>query len=579
MNLRLTAILASIALLLGLAVAFWGRDDARIRSRYENARRAFRFDAPRIERLLIQTGDLDLECQRRQDQWRLTRPVEARADAVAIERLLGGLQDLSRGDIILPPRHSPDPYGPYGLDTPRIRLSLVEGGATNQILIGRRTPLGDGVYVRQAEQAAIARLHANLLDLLPTSVEAVRDRSLLNGEAAAIDRLDIRTPTGFIQLARDGDGTWRMFQPVTARADSTAIAALIDNLLAGHIVQFVQDGVSDLAPYGLDNHGAVTVVLNSDSHNGTQMLALGDPLPNAPTLVYARLQAEPSVYAVPAELRAFLDIRPDDLRDRRLPNLTPQAVQHFRIADGESCLEFTRDEAGQWLMVAPFQTPADHDAVDALLQSWGDIRIIAFESPPLTNPPLLSRSLSIDMRDARQPPLGLQMGRHPQNTNQFRLVMDDDPLVAIASPPRMIDLPLDPFLYRSREVLSIPPGDMEAITIRTSDQSLTFARQPATSEWAPDAPWMERVRSQLAPLRAQSIFASHDIGGMGFDAPYLSLTVRLRGQTGLAATLLVGAETTPGGPRWATLRGRDFVFALAPEVVAALYPPAAATPE
>lgn len=579
MNLRLTAILAAIAALLGLAVAFWGRDDDLIRSRYEQARRAFRFDAPRIERLLIQTDDLDLECQRRQDQWRLIRPVEARADAVAIERLLGGLQDLSRGDIILPPRHSPDPYGPYGLDAPRIRLALVEGGATNQILIGRRTPLGDGVYVRQAEQAAIARLHANLLDLLPTSVEAMRDRSLLSAEAAAIDRLDIRSSTGFIQLARDGDGTWRMFQPVPARVDSTTIAALIDKLLAGPIVQFVQDGVSDLAPYGLDNHGAITVVLNSDSHHGPQMLALGDPLPNAPALVYARLQAESSVYAVPAELRTTLDVRPDDLRDRRLPSLPPQAIQHFRIADGDAGLEFTRDETGQWLMLAPVQTPADSDAVDALLQSWGDIRIAAFESPPLTNPPPLTRSLWMDMRDARYPPVGVQMGRHPQNTNQFRLVMNDDPLVAIASPSRLIDRPLDPFLYRSREVLTIPPADLEELQIRTPDQSLTFVRQPSTGAWAPDAPWLARVCAQFAPLRAQAIFARQDTGDMRFDAPCLSLTVRLRGQTGLAATLVVGAETTPAGPRWATLRGRDFVFTLAPEVVAALSPPPAAIPE
>lgn len=579
MNLRLTIILAAIATLLGLAVAFWGRDDDLLRSRYEQARRAFRFDAPRVERLLIQTDDLDLECQRRQDQWRLIRPVEARADAVAIDRLLGGLQDLSRGDIILPPRHSPDPYGPYGLDAPRIRLALVEGGATNHILIGRRTPLGDGVYVRQAEQTAIARLHADLLDLLPTSVVAMRDRSLLSGDAAAIDRLDIRSSTGFIQLARDGDGTWHMFQPVTARVDSTAIAALIENLLAGHIVQFVQDGVSDLAPYGLDNHSAITVVLNSASHHGTQMLALGDPLPNAPALVYARLQAEPSVYAVPADLRTTLDIRPDDLRDRRLPGFPLQSIQHFRIADGEIGLEFTRDEAGQWRMIAPVQTPADSAAVDALLQSWGDIRIAEFESPPLTNPPPLTRSLWMDMRDARYPPVSVQMGRHPHNTNQFRLVLADDPLVAIASPPHLIDLPLDPFLYRSREVLSILPADVEAIQVRTADQSFSFARRSSTGEWAPNAPWVEPLCAQLAPLRAQAIFARQDTGDMGFDAPQVALTIRLRGQTGLAATLLVGAETTPDGPRWATLRGRDYIFTLAPEVVAALCPPPAATPE
>ena len=58
-----------------------------------------------------------------------------------------------------------------------------------------------------------------------------------------------------------------------------------------------------------------------------------------------------------------------------------------------------------------------------------------------------------------------------------------------------------------------------------------------------------------------------------FTPPHLVLSVRLRGASGLAATLTVGAETEPGGPRLATLRGRDFVFTLTPWTVAALTPP------
>ncbi len=61
--------------------------------------------------------------------------------------------------------------------------------------------------------------------------------------------------------------------------------------------------------------------------------------------------------------------------------------------------------------------------------------------------------------------------------------------------------------------------------------------------------------------------------GMGFQTPFLSLEIRLRGQTGLGVTLQVGAETAPGGPRWAAVRGRDLVFTLSPEALADLLPP------
>ena len=53
--------------------------------------------------------------------------------------------------------------------------SVIEGVVTNQILIGRRTPLGDGVYVRQSDHAGLARINQSLLDLLPAGADALRD--------------------------------------------------------------------------------------------------------------------------------------------------------------------------------------------------------------------------------------------------------------------------------------------------------------------------------------------------------------------------------------------------------------------
>jgi hypothetical protein len=579
MNLRLTGFLALVAALLALLIAFWDRDDEAARARLDQARRAFRFDASRVDHLRIESGDLVVECRLANGQWRLARPISARADAVAIERLLGALQELPRGDIILPPRRSPDPFGPYGLDDPRARITLVEGAVTNQILIGRRTPLGDGVYVRQTEHAGLARLHAALLDLLPASAEALRDRSLLAGVPAAIDRFDIRSPAGYIQLVRDPGGTWRIFQPFTARADSASVMALVETLLSCTVVHFIQDGVSDLAPYGLDSQGAVTAVLNIETGEGSQMLAFGDPLPNATNLVYARLQAENSVYAVPLQVRDALQVRPDDLRDRRLPGLDPDTIGRVLVEEGESRLEFFRDDMGAWQLAAPLRAPADGEAIEALLRSWSDVRMVAFETQPPPDAPPLVRLLRIESRDPRTPPVVLRLGPHPQNNQQVRLEIEGDSTVAAATPSKMLDFPLDPLLYRSREVLFVSLDDLAEIHVATPSQSVRFARDAISNRWSPDSPWLGRLLPLLAPLRAERLLAPGASADMGLDKPHLTLSTQLRGQSGLATTLLVGNELAPGGPRWARIRGRDLVFALAPETVAALAPPAPTVPQ
>ena len=576
MNFRLTGLLAVLAAGLGLLILFWDKDDDTARARLEKARRAFRFDPARVDRLLIEADNLSLECQLRGHQWQLVRPIAARADPVAIERLLDALQELPRGNIILPPRRASDPYAPYGLDEPRARISIIEGPATNRILIGRRTPLGDGVYVRQSDHAGLARISPALLDLLPTGADALRDRSLLSGASAAIAHLDIRGPAGYIQLALDERGEWRMFQPVTARVDPAIVAGLVETLLSCAVVHFVQDAVGDLSPYGLDNQNAVTAVLNTDSGDGSQMLSLGDPLPNDPTLVYARLQAENSVYAVPAAVRQALLVRPDDLRNRRVPGTDPGAIQGVRIEEQETVLEFSRNGDDFWELTAPLRAPADGEAIQTLLQSWSDVRLGDFETaPPGASAPAWTRVIRITPRGSPATPVVLRLGPNPSNSASARIAIEGDTSIAVATPARLLDFPLDPLRYRSRHVLSISADDVASIQIVAATQTLEIERDPDTGQWSPAAPWIEPLLSALAPLRAESLLADNGADGPGpdFAEPYLTIAVRLFGQGGLATTLLVGNDLSPGGPRQATLRGRGLVFALSPQAVAALMPP------
>lgn len=577
MSFRLTGLLALVAAALALLIAFADRDDETVRARLEQTRRAFRFDPARVDGLIIETDGQAIECRHDGRRWRLVRPLAARADPLAIARLLGALQELPRGDVLLPPRRGGNPYAPYGLDAPRATLVLLSGAATNRILIGRRTPLGDGVYVRQSEQAGLVRVDPALLDLLPAGADALRDRALLAGTPAAIDRLDVRGPAGYLQLARAEHNGWRMYQPYAARADAASVGALVEKLLACSVVQFVQDGVGELAPYGLDSQSAVAAVLNTDSGDGSQVLVLGDPLPNDPALVYARLQAENSIYAVPRDVRQALLVAPDDLRDRRLPGLDPNDLRSLRIEAGETVLEFRQDDAGAWRIAAPIRAPADGDAVRALLRSWADVRLVAFANAATSAPPAeWTREIRLAPRQGRAADVVLRVAPIPEDVDACRVAIEGEASVAVASPARLLDFPLDPQPYRARDVLALAPDDVDRLRIAAGETTVQFDRDPSTGQWVPAAPWLDGLLAALAPLHAENILpAAAELPPAAFDPPHLVLTVRLRGAGGIAAALTVGAETEPGGARLATLRGRDYVFTLSPWVVAALTPPEA----
>ena len=575
MSFRLTGVLALVAAALALLIAFADRDDETARARLEQTRRAFRFDPARVDGLIVETDGQAIECRYDGRLGRLVRPLAARADPIAIARLLDALQELPRGDVLLPPKRLGNPYAPYGLDAPRAAISIIAGAATNRVLIGRRTPLGDGVYVRQSDQAGLVRLDPALLDLLPAGAEALRDRALLSGAPADIDRLDVRGPAGYLQLARAEHNGWRLYQPFAARADAATVAALVEKLLACSVVQFVQDGVGDLAPYGLDSQSAVAAVLNTDSGDGSQVLVLGDPLPNDPALVYARLQAENSVYAVPQDVRKALLVAPDELRDRHLPGLAPDELRSLRIEAGEAALEFRQEDDGAWRIAVPIRAPADADAVRGLLRAWTDVRLVAFENAATSAPPpAWTREIRLMPRHDRAPAVVLRAAPRPDDTNACLVAVEGEASVAVAAPARLLDFPLDPRPYRARDVLAFAPADVDRIRIASGETTVQIDRDPNTGQWVPAAPWIDGLVAALAPLRAESILpAAAALPPGAFTPPHLVLSVRLRGASGLAATLTIGAETEPGGPRLATLRGRDFVFTLTPWTVAALTPP------
>lgn len=580
-NFRTTAILALLATLLGAFILLWDRDDSLARNRLNRARRALRFEASRIDALILTSPAGKIECRRHGDVWFLVAPIAARADSARIQQILDALQELPRGEILLPPRHDENAYAHYGLDPARASIALCSGTSTNLLLIGRRTPIGDGVYVRQSDHDGIARIPATLLDLLPARADALRSRALLSGTSAAIQRLDIRNPSGYIQLARSPSTPWRILQPVATRADPVPIAALLDELLACSVVQFVQDNVADFTPYGLDPQNALTAILNTDGNDDSQMISFGDPLSTAPDLVYARLQAENSVYAVPAAAARALSLRLDDLRDRRIPGLSASTrLLRVRAESDEAVLEFHLDTNDVWQLDLPRLLPADPSAIQALLDTWANLRIIAFESPaapstasalPPPPPPLYTRQLLLTTQENPSTPIRLRIGpvddpppaaTNPVPTNPVptcRILIDDDTSPALAAPADLLTFSMDPAEYQSREVLSLPAENILSLHFSTPQFAIHLQRDPVTGEWIHPPDDLPEILAALSPLRAKEWLPLPD--DLSTLPPLATLRITQTGRRTLSNTL----RFYPDG--LVVLRGRPLAFRLPPDSI------------
>lgn len=560
---RATPLLALLVVLLGTYLLVWERDDRMDRADLSRTRRLLRIEPDRVDALSVEGPSGRFLCRRLGDGWILDEPFSARADASRIQQLLAALRELPRGELVFPDRRDRDAYARYGLEPPQATLGLVQGSSTNRLLVGRRSPLGDGLYVRMDGLAAVVRIPTALLDLLPASPDAMRSRTLLRGEPSAVGRLELRNDSGYIHLARPPGGAWRILQPVATRADPVPIDSLVRELLACSIVQFVQDGVSDFTPYGLDSPNALSAILDAQGGLGSQTLFLGDPLASAPDLVYARLQGENSVYAVPDTAARALAVKLDDLRDRRIPGLAlPARIQAIRVEGDGAVLELRREPDGTWQIERPRRVPADSDAVNALLSAWAGVRISAFEPPPappaasaLPPPPApaYTRSILITLQDSPDPIL-LRVGPANSPEGACRIRIDGESSSAIAEPAALLDFPIDAVPYQSLDILSIPPSDVVAVDFKSPGRSFSVRRDSATGDWVRPPDGFDDVLSALSPLRAAAWIP--EPGAPPADPPFATLRITQSGGTALSNTLLFHSDGT------VFLRGRPTPFRL-----------------
>lgn len=541
MSTRTTLVLVALTLLMALGIRLFDGGEAKENTRRRAEEGIFRIDPATVGGFSISTARGSISARRdAAGRWFLASPVAARADADAVERFLDAMAQLPKGEAVTPPRGSAEEmYASYGLDLPRARLAIDTGGKTNLFLIGRRSPLGDGVYVRKEGAQTIMRTDGKILAALPANAEELRSRTLLSGEADAIRRMDLRCRGGFFQLARGSDGGWRMRQPFEGRANALKVAELLDVLFSCKVERFAQDRVSDFTPFGLGDESTQTVVLGTDAADGSEILIFGSPVPGAGDLAYARFKAEPSVYAVKAAAPlALASLTAEGLLEPELPKVSEADAAAIDL-DG---IRLIRTPEGTWKTP---EAPADGETVQAVLAAWNALRADRFR--PAREDEALDSLRRIRIR--RSPTKGggelvAEVAKRENGEAAFRLAGESN--WGIGKDPGVWELPETEAACRAKEIFSLDLDDVARIE-----------RKGAGGAWQPEKE-TGALTAFLTPLRAEEILATD------FEAPVEpgeddeAIRIHHKGKGALRTTLVRRPDGT------AYVQGMPLLFTIPP---------------
>ncbi len=495
------------------------------------------------------------------DSWCITRPYTALADNRAVMRLqdalmLSPIHSVYREQELLDFGRTRDDYG---LDEPRVRVTVSVGDEERVIAFGTTTATGDGVFATREGDASIYVVAKDVFEAVNVPADGFRLRAICPRGVASVDGFLLKR-AGSVSSFRLRDGAWsksRVGEDGAGEpASVTNVRDLFARLATAQVVDFVwpTGAVNEpelataplLAQYGLDAESSVTLTLQRPNLTDRDQISFGKPATNG--LVYALIQNGRAIATVDGELSEF--VSSTDFADPRLFPFEEPVITRFTVGDEMVTCRLSKGMDGGWSLEEPVSAPADRTKVEELL----------------------SRLLTLAVSNRVEKGIAVSV-----QTNGTTEIVARDALLGDFSLPDL----------RSLDILSISASDIRRVTLTPSSAEkptsvvydkdlLCWKIEASDKSGVVSVPAVEKLLEALNPLTAEKIVllkaATADLRRYGLEEPRYTLSVDPVQGGNLRRVLLIG-KAAQGG-RFATLVGAsESVFILSDETVARLTAP------
>ncbi len=377
MNTRSTWILVLLALALG---GYTYLTERPARTAGTVAVRFTTFDPSQVQGIELLRSNGIVRVDRAGSAWKMSLPVVYGAQKTAIEGFLKSLSELQPRRVIsasdLSDGGGTNTLRAFGFEAEPLTVKLeMASGSPLLYQIGGPTPLGSQFYFKQVGADGVFTGDDTFLKNIPPTPDHWRDRSLFDLRGQPFDRLEIRGPTAFSAVREATNGAWRLVKPLSARADSERIEALINALQVTPVAAFVSDSpLVDLAAYGFQPPESEFVL--GRGTNDLVHLQFGRVPTNSPEHVLVRRMATTNVVLAPVQAGLLLRLPLPNFRDRNLmPRLDGVSEVRFRSEGGWVRVE---RQGTNWTVVEPRRFAADPVLMDQLIRQLGGMTIIEF---------------------------------------------------------------------------------------------------------------------------------------------------------------------------------------------------------
>lgn len=229
-------------------------------------------------------------------EWKLTRPLEARADSGLVEALLGRVETAQIKSVVAETA-TPADLKKYGLERPEVTVTAHLGSARATLALGGKAD-ADTIYARDTSKPVVVTVENSLAQDARKGAQDYRRKDVFEFRAFNATRAEFTRGGQTIVFERvkgqgeDAQDTWRRASPNPADADRSKVEGLLAGLADIRATSFLPS----TAKTGLDAP-ALTVLVKFDEGKKEERVSFGKSGED----VYALVPGQPGAAKIEAE--------------------------------------------------------------------------------------------------------------------------------------------------------------------------------------------------------------------------------------------------------------------------------------
>lgn len=312
-------------------------------------------------------------------------------------------------------------------------------------------------------------------------------------ESNQVLKIQIKKTDSDIELERWEEG-WRLIKPVQAPAVNEEVEKFLryatDFRNDSNYVMDNDPTEERLIEFGLDKpEVAVTLFVGKEISPHTIFLGHRSPTKG---VAFARLQGDPKVYRVLADVKAEADQDVYHFRDKRIVNYEPSMIDLMEVSSSSGTIRCELPMDGKWRIVAPVNAKADISRIMELLTFFKNQEIKEFieeEPKDLVKYGLQHEAQKISFRISGDNAISSQIffgDRDKKKRGIFARIGDKKNVVLLDD--KLLDyIPAEPFSIMNKEIFSFEEEEVQKISVFSESTQWEFAKKPDFS-WEQTAP-------------------------------------------------------------------------------------------